>query len=338
MHGIPPGSVDVRVSTALRSRRLILHALDMFEVSPAVGGRSTGGRASAVAPAVTAQSAFDALYVYAAPSLVQQTYLLTGGRRLAFESTEFAFHQAWEHWPEVACDADPVGWVRERAHEYALSPWQRLRWLVARPDPPPGDPVWQALLALHPRHRRAVVLCDGLGLSVGEVAAEMQAGTPATRNRLLHARAALHDRLRDTSGGTSRPTRGRPDSPRPEGRCEHEERDEDASAPQDWIRRRLEQTQAATLAQPWSVRAGSERRTRALTRTVALATAALVALIAFTLATTPGHYEPVDRPSTADGRAERGKRGARQHECAREVSSRSRHLTPAGCPEEAAGQ
>ncbi|WP_405741920.1 hypothetical protein OG885_42305 [Streptomyces sp. NBC_00028] len=316
----------MRASTALRSRRLILHALDMSVVSPAVGGRSTGERASAVTPAVTAQTAFDALYVYAAPSLVQQTYLLTGGRRLAFESTEFAFHQAWEHWPEVACDADPVGWVRERAHEYALSPWQRFRWLVARPDPSPGDPVWQALLALHPRHRRAVVLCDGLGLSVGEAAAEMQAGTPATRNRLLHARAALHDRLRQEDR--------RSDEDWDDNRRE----DEDASASQAWIRRRLEQTQASTLAQPWSVRAGSERRTRALTRTVALATAALVALIAFTLATTPGHYEPVDCPSTADGRAERDTRGARQHECAREVSSRSRHLTPAGCLEEAAGQ
>ncbi|NUO41504.1 MAG: hypothetical protein HOV82_05640 [Streptomyces sp.] len=319
MYGIPPDAVDVRVSTALRSRRLILHALDVSGVSPAVGGRPTGGRASA-ATAVTAQTAFDALYVYAAPSLVQQTYLLTGGRRLAFESTEFAFHQAWENWPEVACDPDPVGWVRERAHEYALSPWHRFRWLVVRPDPSPGDSVWQALLALYPRHRRAVVLCDGLGLSVGEAAAEMQAGTPATRNRLLVARAALHDRLRV------------------EDRRESEDPDEDASAAQAWIRRCLEQTQAATLAQPWSVRAGSERRTRALTRTVALATAALVALIAFTLATTPGHYEPVERPSTADGRAERDTRGARQHECAREVSSRSRHLTPAGCLEEAAGQ
>ncbi|WP_329342901.1 sigma-70 family RNA polymerase sigma factor [Streptomyces sp. NBC_00663] len=310
MYGIPPGSVDVRVTTAHRSRRVILHALDVSGVSPAVGGRSEGEHASAVVAAVTAQAAFDALYVYAAPSLVQQTYLLTGRRRLAFESTEFAFHQAWEHWPEVACDADPVGWVRERAHEYALAPWHRLRWLVARPDPLPGDAVWQALLALPPRHRRTVVLCDGLGLSVGEAAAEMQASTPATRNRLAHARAALHDRLGDES----------------------------SNAPQAWIRRRLDQAHAATLAQPWSVRAGSERRTRALTRTVALATAALVALIAFTLATTPGHYEPVERPSTADGRAEPDNRGAHEHECAREASSRSRHLTPAGCVEQTAGQ
>jgi DNA-directed RNA polymerase specialized sigma24 family protein len=200
--------------------------------------------------ALTPESAFDALYVYAAPGLIHQAYLLTGCRRRAFEAADHAFRQAWERWPEVARDPDPVGWVRALTHEYALSPWQRFRRLVTRPGPPPADPLLRALLELPPRHRRTAVLCDGLGLGVSEAAAETEASCHAVRGRLRHARTVL--------GAT-------PDAARQA------------------LRTRVEGASAATLAQPWSVRAGSERRARVLSRTVFAATAALVALIALVI-------------------------------------------------------
>ncbi|NEC51136.1 helix-turn-helix domain-containing protein, partial [Actinospica acidiphila] len=91
-------------------------------------------RASGVVPAargagpyLTPAQAFDALYAYCAPALVRQAYLLTGRRDLAHESVERAFQRAWDHWPEVARDPDPAGWVRAAAHDWALSPWHRLR-------------------------------------------------------------------------------------------------------------------------------------------------------------------------------------------------------------------
>ncbi|MDX2784892.1 RNA polymerase subunit sigma-70, partial [Streptomyces caniscabiei] len=77
-------------------------------------------------PRLTPAQAFDALYAYCAPTLVQQTYLLTGQRRLAREAVERAFQLAWHRWPEVAVDRDPAGWVRAAAHDYALSPWRRV--------------------------------------------------------------------------------------------------------------------------------------------------------------------------------------------------------------------
>ncbi|MFI9155201.1 hypothetical protein [Streptomyces sp. NPDC053367] len=200
--------------------------------------------------ALTPEGAFDALYVYAAPGLIEQAYLLTGCRRRAFESAEHAFRQAWERWPEVARDPDPVGWVRAATHEHALSPWHRFRRLVIRPSPAPADPLLRALLELPPRHRRTAVLCDGLGLGVSEAAAETEASSHAVRGRLGHARAAL--------------------AATPE-------------AARRALRTRMEQASAATLALPWSVRAGSERRVRALTRTVFMVTAALVALIALAI-------------------------------------------------------
>ncbi|HSX96869.1 MAG TPA: RNA polymerase subunit sigma-70, partial [Streptomyces sp.] len=42
-------------------------------------------------PPLTPDQAFDALYAYCAPALVQQTYLLTGQRSLAREAVERAF-------------------------------------------------------------------------------------------------------------------------------------------------------------------------------------------------------------------------------------------------------
>ncbi|MFH8253991.1 RNA polymerase subunit sigma-70 [Streptomyces roseolus] len=216
------------------------------------GPDRTPGRA-----ADSAEAAFDALYLSTAAGLTQQAYVLTGCRRLAFESAEQAFHRAWEQWPEVAHDPDPEAWVRARAHEYALSPWHRLRPGRPRPDQPAADPVVRVLLELPPWQRRAALLCDGLDLSVAEAAAETHATTDATVGRLRHARAVISGRL---PGGVA----GAPDHP---------------------LRRRVKDASASTLAQPWCVRAASERRARALTVVVFAATAALAVLTgAFALA------------------------------------------------------
>nr|WP_308109433.1 hypothetical protein [Streptomyces antimicrobicus] len=151
------------------------------------------------ADVVTPERAFDALHAYAAPALLRQTYLLTGRRRLAQQSVERAFRMAWDRWPEVATDPDPVGWVRAAAYEWALSPWHPFRRPRRHPDRTPADPadriLLDALLALPPRHRRAVLLYDGVGLDLPDTAAELEASTPATGARLVHAHAALAARV-----------------------------------------------------------------------------------------------------------------------------------------------
>lgn len=227
-------------------------------------GRDTADPADQ--PPLTSQSAFDALYVSTAPGLVQQAYVLTGCRRLAFESCEQAFHRAWERWPEVARDPDPVGWVRARSHEYALSPWHRLRRVVTRPQRPPADPVLRAFLELPPWQRRAALLCDGLDLSVEEAAVETEATVAATSSRLRHARAGIGPHLPDTTADGARRA----------------------------LRTRVEDASVATLAQPWSVRAAGELRVRRLTRGVYAATAALLGLVTLAAATGSPANEPAD--------------------------------------------
>ncbi|MEU0403057.1 sigma factor-like helix-turn-helix DNA-binding protein [Streptomyces sp. NPDC006197] len=227
-------------------------------------------------PALTPEEAFDALYAYAAPGLVHQTYLLTGRRGLSREAVECAFQHAWQHWPEVAVDADPVGWVRATAYEYALSPWHRFRRAHRHPDAPPTEAdrraLLGALLELPPPYRRTVLLYDGLGLDLPETAAETEASTPAAANRLLHARTVLGERV--------------PELAEPEAlhRC---------------LSALVAEAPTATLPPARAVRAGSERRTRSWTRAVLGVTAVLIAVTGFTVATAPTRYIPVNAPGEA---------------------------------------
>ncbi|MGW0464259.1 helix-turn-helix domain-containing protein [Streptomyces sp. NPDC003027] len=246
---------------------------------PEAGSEHVAQRSS-----LTPEEAFDALYAYAAPALVHQTYLLTGRRRLSRESVERAFHHAWQHWPQVAVDRDPVGWVRAAAYEYALSPWYRLRRAHRHPDALPTEAgrraLLTALLELPPPHRRTVLLYDGLGLDLPDTAAETEASTPATANRLMHARTVIGQRVPELA-------------------------DPDA------LHRRLvalvTEAPTATLPAAGAVRTKSERRARLWTRAAIGATAALIGLTAFTLATAPTQYLPVHAPGeTVNGVPVRG--------------------------------
>jgi hypothetical protein len=96
--------------------------------------------ALAARPVRTPEQAFDTLYVRTATALLRQLELLTGDPVLARRALTHAFDQAWQRWPEVARDSDPVGWVRSAAYEYALAPWHR--WLPPRRErPSPAAPA-----------------------------------------------------------------------------------------------------------------------------------------------------------------------------------------------------
>ncbi|MGW4030123.1 RNA polymerase sigma factor [Streptomyces sp. NPDC004838] len=187
---------------------------------------------------------------------------------------ERAFHHAWQHWPDVACDRDPVGWVRAAAYEHAMSPWQRLRPAHRHPDSPPLDEanrqLLNVLLRLPPPYRRTVLLYDGLGLSLPDTAAETEASTPATANRVVHARQAIAERL--------------PHLDTPEALHEH----------------LVALAAAGPVPQPTpaaSVRTSSERRAWFWTRFALSTTALIVGAAGITLAVAPTKYAPEAVPS-----------------------------------------
>ncbi|MFJ9039146.1 helix-turn-helix domain-containing protein [Streptomyces sp. NPDC102406] len=228
-------------------------------------------QASEQPPTSAPAQAFDALYAYAAPTLVRQTYLLCGRRTLARESVERAFQLAWQRWPEVAVDPDPAGWVRAAAYEYAMSPWHRLRPASRRPDAPPAADdraLLDVLQALPPTYRRSLLLYDVVGLDLPETAAETEASTPAAAHRILHAREAVAERLPDLA------------------------------VPEQLHRRLTELADAEKLDAPKAtlVRDGSERRTRFWTRAAIAVTVLIVGATALTVRVAPARYEPVPAP------------------------------------------
>ncbi|MFF0213949.1 helix-turn-helix domain-containing protein [Streptomyces vinaceus] len=276
---------------------------------PAPTGATTTGTATATAeatapaanaaapdpdPAATATAApeaprgaarpgavFDALYEYAAPALARQVYLLTGRRGLSHEAVERAFQLAWARWPEVATDPDPVGWVRAAAYEYALSPWHGFRRAHKHPDKAPAAPadriLMDAMLALPPAHRRTVLLYDGVGLDLPDTAAETEATTPTTGNRLLHAHAALADRIPELAAAPP----------------------EKQSAV---LRERLGAVVPAVPLEPRpaaTVRMAAEYRATRWTRAFLGLTAVIAVATAYTTATAPRQYEPPIAPGAS---------------------------------------
>ncbi|MFJ1745584.1 sigma factor-like helix-turn-helix DNA-binding protein [Streptomyces sp. NPDC088116] len=246
-------------------------------------GAWTGTEAGAGTEAgpLTPDQAFDALYAYAAPSLVRQAYLLTGRRSLSQESVERAFYLAWQRWPEVAVDRDPAGWVRAAAYEYAMSPWHRIRRTGKPSGPPPGEhegpgarELRQALLDLPASYRRALLLYDGLGLDLPETAAETEASTPAVANRLMNAREALAKRLPELT---------------------------DAELLHERLGALTRAVTPPSILPARTVRNGCERRSKFWTRTAIAFTALIVGATGFTLATAPTRYEPPQAPGERIG-------------------------------------
>ncbi|MFG2624178.1 sigma factor-like helix-turn-helix DNA-binding protein [Streptomyces sp. NPDC048473] len=260
--------------------------------APGAPGASVMDDASAtrVAPEVpealeAPAEAFDALYKSCAAALFRQTFLLTGHRNLSQESVARAFARAWERWPEVAVDGDPVGWVRAAAHEYAMSPWHRLRRTHRELDPPPAEPgaraLLDALLDLPPSYRRTLLLHDGVGLDLPETAAETEASTPAAASRLMNARAAVAERL---------PEPAEPSSPTEQSALLHQQLGALAQA-----------QPAASLPAPDMIRTDSERKAQLWTRAAISFTVLLIGLTLFTLATAPTRYETPESPAQQVG-------------------------------------
>ncbi|MFJ9854627.1 hypothetical protein [Streptomyces sp. NPDC101150] len=240
-----------------------------------------------VAPEPTPAATFDHLCSRHADTLIRQAYLLTGRPRLARRAVERAFQQAWQKWPEVAVDADPAGWVRAAAYEYALSPWRglrpRRRVAVKKAGPPEDRALLRAFLELPVAYRRTLLLHDGVGLGLYETAAEVEASTAAAAGRLMHARERLAERLPELGlAGRSPVLQG------------------------EMLRVRLGKLAAAqkvTLPAPRAVRTGSARTVRwttgaALGLTGLVATATVVTVFTAPARYTPPSQRPTAKPAT----------------------------------------
>jgi DNA-directed RNA polymerase specialized sigma24 family protein len=223
----------------------------------------------------TPEAAFDQLYLRSASGLLRQVELLTGNPPFARHTVARAFDLAWQHWPEVARDPEPVGWVRAAAYQYALAPWQRWvpghrthpRMLTrALLDPEADGALRAALLRLPADRRQTVLLHDGLGIDLPEAAEETQASTMATAGRVTRARAAL---AADVPG-----------------------LDEDGDGVALRLGALLDRADGAPPDRPEGVRGASERGVRRRTLGVYAVAGLIAAATVVTIAVSPDHSPP----------------------------------------------
>jgi RNA polymerase sigma-70 factor (ECF subfamily) len=146
---------------------------------------------------------FDEFYLATRGALLRQLTAMTADAELAKDVLQEAYARAWQRWSRVSSFDDPPGWVRTVAWRLAVSHFRRrtvaqrfavvLRGGVTE-EPVAVEEAWdvqQALRAVSPERRQAMVLHDLCGLSVEQVAAETGVPVGTVKSRLSRGRADL---------------------------------------------------------------------------------------------------------------------------------------------------
>lgn len=146
-----------------------------------------------------------------APRLVGLGFGLTGDEAEAHDLAQETLARAWERWEAVSGYEDPEAWARRVLRNLAVSRWRRMRRAASwAPRPANADEVTRAgeqldlvdaLRTLPERQRAALVLHDGLGVPLRQVADELGAPEGTVKSWLHRGRAAVAARLSDTGEG-----------------------------------------------------------------------------------------------------------------------------------------
>jgi RNA polymerase sigma-70 factor (ECF subfamily) len=154
----------------------------------------------------SARADFERFFVGAKRSLMGQAFLLTGDIEGSKDLVQEALLRVWREWPRASAYEDPTAFARRVLHNLAIDRWRqdkgRLR--LARgaerpsPSPPPGIGHLDIIRSLHRlpvNEQRALVLHDVVGLSVNEVAADLEVPEGTVRSWLSRGRTALATEL-----------------------------------------------------------------------------------------------------------------------------------------------
>jgi RNA polymerase sigma factor (sigma-70 family) len=147
-----------------------------------------------------AEQAYDAFFRSAWGRLQGQAYVLTGSVELAQDLTQEAMLRSWTHWGRIASFEDPEGWTRRVLHNLCIQSWRssrsRRRTQVREVAPATGVPddhlhLAAALRLLPGVQARALLLHDGLGMTVAETARELEAPEGTVKSWLSRARRTV---------------------------------------------------------------------------------------------------------------------------------------------------
>jgi RNA polymerase sigma-70 factor, ECF subfamily len=152
-------------------------------------------------------ASFDAFFRSSSRQLVAQAYLLTADLQTAQDLAQEAFLRAWSRWARISKYNDPQAWIRRVLYNLAVSKSRSNRIRRKANDfphsiPPPDEShlILAAALRSLPRNQmRALVLHDGAGMSVHEVANEMNVPERTVKSWLSRGRTAAALILTSTS-------------------------------------------------------------------------------------------------------------------------------------------
>jgi RNA polymerase sigma-70 factor (ECF subfamily) len=145
---------------------------------------------------------FDAFYAASSRRVLGQVYAMTGDRAEAEDAVAEAYLRAWDRWGTVRDCESPEAWVRRVATRTAVSSWRKavnrlrahLRDATDRDLDglsPDHVALVHALRRISAEQRRVVVLHHLVGLSIGEIAAELEVPAGTVKARLSRGRRAL---------------------------------------------------------------------------------------------------------------------------------------------------
>jgi RNA polymerase sigma-70 factor (sigma-E family) len=142
--------------------------------------------------------------------LVGTAYLLCGDRHAAEDLVQTALAKLYVAWPRIRRSGGEDAYVRRilvnASIDASRRPWRREQSAAEVPDltavPSFGtedrDELTAALAALAPRQRRIVVLRYCLGLSIEEVAVDLQITSGTVKSQTSKALQNLRSQLTDT--------------------------------------------------------------------------------------------------------------------------------------------
>jgi RNA polymerase sigma-70 factor (ECF subfamily) len=145
---------------------------------------------------------FDAFFDDQQRSLLGLAYVLTGDIEEARDLVQEVFVRVWQRWDRVSSMEDPAAWARLVLRNLAIGRWRKRRRRgtqvplsdVHSVSSPPGDghiDVVRALYGLPEKQRVVLILHDVVGLSVEEVAREIDSPEGSVRGWLSTGRREL---------------------------------------------------------------------------------------------------------------------------------------------------
>ena len=149
----------------------------------------------------SAEGDYGRFFDVARRSLMGQAFLLTGDIEDSRDLVQEVLFRAWREWPRVSRYEDPQGWARRVLLNLTTDRWRRERGrrrASLKPDSrvSPATEVGHldvvdALHRLPKDHQRALVLHDVVGLSVAEIAGDLNVPEGTVRSWLSRGRVAL---------------------------------------------------------------------------------------------------------------------------------------------------